>query len=148
MVSLIIGAAVLALLIFRQVSVRPLREGHRVPLILTVVGIVEFSQYLRSHRGHPAAIASALGGSLVLAAVSGAARAPTVRIWTQDGTVMRQGTALTVLLWIVPAAMHLGYDKLAGGNAVGDVGASTMLLYYAVTFTVQRRVLHARARAH
>ena len=54
---------------------------------------------------------------------------------------MRQGTVLTALLWIASVAAHLGYDKLAGGTAAGDVGAATMLLYFAV----QRRVLLTRA---
>lgn len=145
MVSLIIGLAVLALLIARQVSVRPLGESYLIPLILAAIGIVESGQYLSGHHGHPGAIAAAVGGSLVLAAASGAARAPTVRIWVQDGQLMRQGTVVTALLWIASVALHLGYDKLVGGTAAGDVGTATMLLYFAVTFAVQRSVLLTRA---
>ena len=39
-----IGLAVLALVLFRQLQVRPVRDNMRLPLILTIVGVVELVQ--------------------------------------------------------------------------------------------------------
>ena len=48
-----------------------------------------------------ATVFAALAGSLVLAAITGAIRAMTVRVWIQGGQALRQGTWITALLWIV-----------------------------------------------
>src|SRR5215472_11038044 len=81
--DLVIGLLVLALLVFRQLQSRPVRGNQRLLLILLVASLVETSYGLeRVHTG-PATVA-ALAGSLVIAAVFGALRACTVRIWMQD----------------------------------------------------------------
>jgi hypothetical protein len=60
---------------------------------------------------------------------------------------LRQGTWLTVTLWIVSIGAHLGYDALiARGTGKADIGDATMLLFFAVSLTVQRWMLIARAR--
>jgi hypothetical protein len=108
---LVIGVAVLGLLIYRQLSARPVQGNQRVVLILLIVGLVETAQYLQ--KTHPGSVAiAALVGSLVLAAVFGAMRAATVRIWLQDGQIWAKGNLLTAALWIVALAAHLGYDYL------------------------------------
>ena len=82
-VNLIIGIAVLALLVYRQLQVRPVRANFRLPLILAVIGVIELTQFLKTDH-HTGTVFAALAGSLVLAAVTGAIRATTVRIW-MDG---------------------------------------------------------------
>lgn len=77
--NLLIGVAVLVLLVYRQLQVRPVRSNFRLPLILAVIGVIELSQFLQ-HRQHTATVIAALAGSLALAAVTGAIRAATVRI--------------------------------------------------------------------
>lgn len=144
-INLVIGLLVLVLVVVRQLTVRRLNENYRLPLILAIIGVLEFASYLRAHHGYGTEIAVAAAGSLVIAAAAGALRAPTVRVWRQDGQLMRQGTWITALLWVVSLALHLGYDRLVGGTAAGTVGEATILLYFAVTFTVQRWVLLARA---
>jgi hypothetical protein len=147
MANLIIGIAVLAFIIVRQVTVRPLRESYILPLILAAIGVAGFAGYLQSQHGrHEAAITTAVAGSLVLAAVMGAVRTPTVRIWRQDGILMRQGNVFTALLWIASLGVHLGYDQLTAGTSAGHVGDSTIVLYFAVSLTIQRWILLARAR--
>ena len=92
-------------------------------------------------------IIAAVAGSLILAAISGALRAPTVRLWRQGGQIWRRGTWLTVTLWIVSIGAHLGYDALiAHGTGKADIGDAAMLLFFAVSLTVQRWMLVARAR--
>ena len=85
-----IGLAVLALVLFRQLQVRPVRDNMRLPLILTIVGVVELVQFLQ-HGHHVTSVVVALAGSLVIAAVFGVIRAATVRVWVDGGQAWRQG---------------------------------------------------------
>jgi hypothetical protein len=135
---LVLGVVILALLIVRQVTTRPLRASYRLPLILAVIGVIDFTSYLKG-KHDLTGIAAAVVGSLVIAAVTGALRALTVKVWrTGAGQLWRKGTWLTALLWIVSLAAHLGYDYVVSAKGVGD---ATILLYLAVTFTVQYWVL-------
>lgn len=144
--SLLIGVAVLALLVVRQLSVRRLNESYRLTLIIAIIGVVEFVSFLNAHHGHRTEVIEAVAGSLAIAAVTGAMRAPTVKIWRDDsGQLLRQGTWLTAVLWVVSVAAHLGYDALVGGKTLGDVGDATILLYLAVTLVIQRLIMLARA---
>lgn len=92
--DLVIGVAVLALVIYRQLAVRRVRENYPLVLILAVIGVVELSRFLSSSGLHLSGkIALALVGSAVLAAVMGVLRALTVRIWRDDGgQLLRKGT--------------------------------------------------------
>src|SRR6202161_2297124 len=134
--NLIIGVAVVALLVSRQLMARRLNENYRLSVILAIVGLVEFVNCLKSAHGphDDGRIVVALVGSLVLAALLGAARALTVRVWRQDdGQLMRQGTWVTAVLWIVSLAVHLGYDELVAGHIAGtnggNGGGATIVVY-------------------
>src|SRR3984957_12286878 len=151
--NLIIGLAVVALLVSRQLMARRLNENYRLSVILAIVGLVEFANFLKSVHGphDDGRIVVALAGSLVLAALLGAARALTVRVWRQDdGQLMRQGTWVTAVLWIVSLAVHLGYDELVAGHIAGsnggNVGDATIVLYLMITLAVQQFLLLARVR--
>jgi hypothetical protein len=144
--EIVIGVAVLGLLIYRQLSARPINAGGlRLAAILAVIGVVETVNYL--HRFHAStATYAALGGSLVLAAVFGLLRAATVRLWVQDGQVWMRGNWLTAILWIIALGAHLGYDALvAHGHGSNDVGTATVVLYLAVSLGVQRLIAQHRA---
>ena len=148
--DLVIGVAVLALLIARQLTVRWLRESYRLLILLAVIGVIEFATYLRGHPHDDGGITAAVVGSLVIAAVMGGLRALTVRVWRgEDGQLLRQGNWLTALLWIVALGAHLGYDYLVAGNSTGsnggNVGDATLLLYLAVSLAVQRFIMLGRA---
>ena len=107
--------------------------------------MVEFVNFLKGHPGDPGGIIAAVAGSLILAAVFGVARALTVRVWRQNGQLMRQGTWLTAVLWILSVAAHHGYDALVAGHLTGkngsSVGNATILLYLVISLTVQQFVL-------
>lgn len=63
------------------------------------------------------------------------------------GQAWRQGTWLTAVLWIVSLGVHLGYDYLVDGKgAQAGLGSASLLLYFGVTYMIQRLVLQARAR--
>jgi hypothetical protein len=149
-VSLVIGLAVLAWVLFRQLSTRRLSENYRLSLILAIVGAVQFVDFLKGHPGNPGGITAAVAGSLVLAAAFGVARSLTVRVWRQGGQLLRKGTWITALLWVIAVAAHYGYDDLVAGHITGkngsSVGNATILLYLVISLTVQQFVLLARVR--
>ena len=161
MASLVIGLAALALILVRQLRARPLESGVVLVLVLGVLGLAETGAYLfgkdqftafvkgQSHHLAPAvpdvrAVIIAAAGSLVLAALTGALRAPSERLWRQDGQVWRKGTMLTVVLWVVSLGLHLGYDAVAAHGP--DFGDATMMLYFAVSVAAQRAALGVRGR--
>lgn len=147
--NVLIGVVVLGFVIARNLMPRRLREGYQLSVILAVIGVIQFVTFLNGHPKGDGAIVEAVVGSLILAAALGAARVPTVRIWRQDGQLMRQGNWLTAALWVVAFAAHLGYDYLVAGHITGKngatVGNATIVLYLVVSLTVQRFLLLQRA---
>lgn len=145
-VNLLIGLAVLALLVYRQLQVRPVRANFRLPLILAVIGVIQLSQFLKNDH-HTGTVFAALAGSLALAAITGAIRAMTVRVWIQAGQALRQGSWITAVLWVVSLGAHLGYDYLVDGKgSQAGLGTASLTLYFAVTYTIQRFILQAKAQ--
>jgi hypothetical protein len=144
--DIILGLAVLALLIYRQLAARPVNTSAlRLIAILVVIGLLQTYQFLSKGHDHPLTFA-ALGGSLVLAAIFGALRAGTVRIWLDDGQAWSQGNWLTAVLWIASLAAHLGYDILfAHGNGIRGLGVATVVLYLAISLGFQRVLVIQRA---
>jgi len=146
-VDLVLGVLVLGLLVYRQMRVRRVRSVDlRLPLIIAVLGLIQLATFLKTDHSR-GVVAAGLAGSLALAAVFGTARAATVRIWLADGQAWARGTWVTGVLWAFSLAAHLGYDALvAGGDGKGSLGSASVLLYLAVTFTVQRYVVLYRAQ--
>jgi hypothetical protein len=148
----IIGIAVLAFIVYRQLSVRRVRDSYRLVIILAVIGVLELSRFLGNRNGShigDGKIALALALSAILAAGMGVLRAMTVRLWRSgDGQLLRQGSWLTATLWVVAVAAHLALDALVAGGAgdkKGDIGNATIALYLAVSFGVQQMVMLKRA---
>jgi hypothetical protein len=68
-----------------------------------------------------------------------------MHVWADDRWVLRQGTAVTMALWLVSLLVHFAGD--AGGDhagAAGLVGAS-FLLYLGLTLAVQYYLVYRRA---
>ncbi|WP_328605867.1 hypothetical protein OG943_38690 [Amycolatopsis sp. NBC_00345] len=146
-VNIVIGLVVLAWLLSRQVQKRLVREDRKptVVLILGVLGVVSLAAFFKG--GSPSGTAIALlAGSLLVAVLFGVVRAYTVRLWRADGQLWRQGTWLTVVLWIAAIAIHLGLDFVIDANSpVKGLGNASILLYLAVTLGAQRLVVQQRA---
>jgi hypothetical protein len=149
--SFFIGFVLLVWVLLRQVAVRPVRRVIRLglPVIIGVIGLFELTSYTSSHH-HIAgsAWASVLGTLLVGAIGLGIARGLTVKIWTAGNWVLRQGTPLTMALWLVSLAVHFGGDFF-GSNAHDGTGleSASFLLYLGLTLGVQTAVVHRRAEA-
>jgi hypothetical protein len=145
--ELVVGVLVLGWLVYRQLRARPLRMSQRLLLILLLLGAIETYDYFEHGKHSASAAAVALVGSLVLAAVFGAVRAFTVRIWEQDGQPWVQGNLLTAALWVVAVAAHLGFDYLVGQHKdIRDIGNATVVLYLVASLGVQRVVMFYRAQ--
>lgn len=146
--SIVVGALILLLILFRQLQKRSVREDSRpvLLLVLLAVGVVELGQFVSAHPVNTTGVAMLLA-SLVAAAAFGWVRAYTVRLWREGGVLYRQGNWLTVLLWLVAIGVHFGADVLIdhSGSAKG-LSSAAITLYIAVSFGVQRLIVNARTR--
>ncbi len=143
-----LGVLVLVIVLLRQVQVRPVRRMYqpRFPVFLGVVGLLAMFSYAGDHHVSGSAWGWVVATLVVGAVGLGALRALSMRVWSTNGWVVRQGTAVTMALWLVSLLVHFAGD--AGGEhggAVGLVGAS-FLLYLGVTLGVQGSVVHHRAQ--
>jgi hypothetical protein len=149
-VALVLDALVLAWLLYRQRKVRrvPPRLGLRFPVLLGVLGLVEVADYSHQHTLGPAVI-GVLALSLAVAAVGlGIVRALTVRVQVVDGVMLRQGTWLTVALWLISLGLHFAADWwITALKGPSGLPSASLLLYLGLTYGVQRAVVHRRATA-
>jgi hypothetical protein len=144
--NLALGIVVLALLVYRQLVTRPIRDGFRLPAIIAIIGVVELVAFFKAdkHTHLQGTVLAALVGSLVLAAAFGAARAAVTKVWIEDGQALRRGGWVAAGLWVIALAAHLGYDELVYKHS--NLGNATILLYLAVSLLVQQTILQARAQ--
>jgi hypothetical protein len=146
-VNVLIGLAVLALLLYRQLQPRRVREdgAMRLTVILLVVGVIQAYPVVSSHPPTTIVVVLLLAG-LVSGAVFGTLRAYTTRLWVKENDIWRQGTWLTLVLWLVAVGLHFGIDYLSEQQgAPAGLGSSTIVLYLAVTLGIQRFITQQRA---
>jgi FtsH-binding integral membrane protein len=147
LLNVVIGVAVLALLLFRQLQPRRVREdgAMRLTLILLVVGVIQAYPVVSNHPPTTIVVVLLLAG-LVSGAVFGTARAYTTKLWIKENEVWRQGNWLTLVLWLVAVGLHFGIDYLSEQQgAPAGLGSSTIVLYLAVTLGIQRYITQQRA---
>jgi drug/metabolite transporter (DMT)-like permease len=134
--SIVVSVAVLVFILYRQVQVRRTAPNMVLPLVLTVLGVAFLAQGSNRPTGAKIGILIAL---LAVDAVGlGAVRAWTVKLWRDSQGALRQGTWVTVVLWLVGLGIHEGVDALA------HIPDSSTLLYLGVTLAAQQAVLQAR----
>lgn len=140
--SLAVAIVVLAWVLYRQLTTRPLRKQSWAAIILILVGGADTVQF--TSRITPSARDA---GFLLLSAVVGAGlasvRGLTVRIWADGDQVLRRGTILTALLWLISIAQHIVIGRLASDG----LASATLLLYFGLVLAVQQQVLLVRARS-
>ncbi|MDT7692570.1 MAG: hypothetical protein QOI75_1937 [Pseudonocardiales bacterium] len=147
--NIVITVAVVVWLIVRQLQVRPVKENrpYRIALVLGVIGVIEISNYVGG-KHLPAVAYVILVLSLAVGAVFGFLRAQVTAVWRgDDGVLVRQGNAVTVVLWIVGLALHIGIDLVLRRTttAADQLGSVSLLLYLAVTVAAQRWVVTGKA---
>ena len=146
--DLIVAALVLGFILWRQLQPRSVREDspYRLVLVLGVVGVVDLVGFADAH--HVNAMAwSLLAASLVVGCLFGVLRGETVHIWRRDGVLVRQGNAITVVLWAAGLGIHVLVDELINGvdSSASGIGADTILLYLGVALAAQRFTTLRRA---
>jgi hypothetical protein len=136
-----------ALILYRQRRVRPVpRTLHlRLPIVLGVLGVIEVLDYTDGHHVPASGFWLVVGATVIGAGVLGFVRALTVKIWESNNWVVRQGTWLTMILWVLSLALHLTSGIGAAHVNAVNFEASSFLLYLALTLGVQAYVVHMRA---
>jgi hypothetical protein len=146
--TIALDVLVAAYILNRQRRIRPVPRvlNLRLPVILGVIGLISLLSYTDSHHHITSSdylfvLASFAVGAVIL----GAIRALTVQIWTSNNWIVRQGTWLTMGLWVLSLALHFASGAGAKFVGAGNLEASSFLLYIGVTYAVQNYVIHRRA---
>jgi hypothetical protein len=139
------GVLLVILVLLRQVRIRPVPRAYRatLPIVIGVIGLFQMSAYAGDNHISATAWGWVLGSLLIGAVGLGALRGLTMRVWTSNQWVVRQGTALTMALWLVTLLAHFAVDGAAGTS--GLEGAS-FLLFLGLTIGVQGYVVNRRAQ--
>ncbi|GMA22698.1 hypothetical protein GCM10025864_04570 [Luteimicrobium album] len=152
-VNVVLGLLALAWILSRQVQKRPAKPSSlRAPVILAAVGLYETVSFLQDSapaQGVPVTVLALLVLGVVIGGALAAWRGSQVRVWRDaDGTVVRQGPALTVLLWLVAVGVHLGLDVLIDhvDHGLSGLGSASLVLYLGVVLGVQSLVVQRRAQ--
>jgi uncharacterized BrkB/YihY/UPF0761 family membrane protein len=142
--NIIISVLVLLYILYNQRRVRQLRQTLRLtlPIVLIIVGFLSTTSHFNTQPLTTTGLILIVASLLFLAGGMGALRAYTVKIWSNDQGVFRQGTWLTIGLWLVSVALHVVVEQF------GHTGQSSLLLYVGITLAVQRLVLYSRARSY
>ncbi len=116
-----------------------------LPIVLGAIGLLEVASYAGNHHVTSTAWLWVVGSLIVGAVGLGALRGLTMKVWAGNGWVLRQGTALTMALWLVSLVVHFVGD--AGSNHAGAAGleGASFLLYLGVTLSMQYYVVYRRA---
>ena len=142
-----VGALILVLVLLRQVRVRPVPRVFqpRLPVVIGVIGLFEMFGYAGDHHVSSAAWLWVAGTLVVGALGLGVLRGLSMRVWTGNGWVLRQGGAITMALWLVSLLVHFVGDAGQGHSGAAGLEGASFLLYLGVTLCVQYYVVYRRA---
>lgn len=142
------AALVLALVVFilyRQTIARPVtpRGLWLLPALLIVVAFVAISNVV----GHGTLTVTAvtyLGLDVVSSLALGALRGCCMRVFERDGVMWRQGSAITLSLWIAAIAVRIVIGFFASKAGVGNVSVAGLELALAASLLGQNAVIALR----
>jgi hypothetical protein len=145
--TIFFSVVILAFFLIRQTRIRivPRVYQPRLPIILGVIGFFDLISYTGDHHVTAHDYLWVIGSFLVAGAGLGAVRATTVKIWTSNTFVVRQGTWLTIALWLVSVGLHFASDAGGGNAGAAHLEEASFLLFLALTYGVQNYVVHLRA---
>jgi hypothetical protein len=129
----------------RRIRSVPRRLSLRFPVVVGVIGLIDLLSYSDTHHPSHHDYLWLLGTLVVGGLLLGAIRALTVKIWTSNSWVVRQGTGLTMALWVVSLVLHFLGGIGAQHAGAANLEASSFLLYLGLTYGVQNFVVHRRA---
>jgi hypothetical protein len=147
--TVVLDVVVVVWVLYRQIQVRRVRAqvNLRLSAVLAVIGLIELISYAGHHHLSAKVVGVLVLSMLVGAGGFGAIRAATVHLWRDESGVFRQGTWLTMALWIVSLALHFGADWwIDAWKGPSGLASVSLLLYIGITYGVQNAVVHARAQ--
>lgn len=141
----IISVILLIWIVWRQMSPQMVTKKTRTYLIIMVIGIATViggnSKPKVSFTSTGIAIMAAT--FIVSAVLLGILRAFSYHVWVaHDGLVMRRGTILTILLWALSIAIHLGGEHFVPGSdalTTFYIGLSLLIQHESVFYRAKRR---------
>jgi hypothetical protein len=153
----IIWIVILVWLLSRQIRKRPIgrRSGSsgkstrrlRLAPILIGLGLIQFLYYLDHNRHFSGFAITILLLSFIVCGLLSVIRAHTVHIWRESEGLMRQGTWITISLWLVGTALHLVAELIIDHNGgPAGAGSATMLIYLGFAVFIQTVFLKRRVR--
>lgn len=145
-VNVAIYVALIAFVLYRQMSARPLR-GRRLVLFPAALGVFGLQQLARQPIAMDVGAVVLLVAGLVVGLVAGLWRGTTFRLWSDAGLVLVKGTAMTLVTWAVLIVLRLPFVFLGqSANHPQGFAVGELLLSLAVTFAAQNVVVWARAK--
>jgi hypothetical protein len=144
-VTIVLAALLVVFIIYQQLRTRQITSRNLVapPLILAFLGIVNLNQ----HPLASGAAGTALGASVLTALVFGVARGITTQIWWSEGVLLRKGTTVTLLLWVVGIGLRIVIAVVARrGGVATSVTTGEIPLFLGVTLAAQNLVIWLRGQ--
>lgn len=133
--NLVIGAYGLLIIIRRQLTPQIVHLRIKMLMLLVLLGISSISTAIAKQPIQVISLRLITFGTLSLtgAILFGVLRARTYKFWIDSsGFVIREGSWLTLMWWIIGISTHLTIDQLWNDSS------TTLLLYIGVTLCVQR----------
>ncbi|WP_127792588.1 DUF1453 domain-containing protein [Agromyces sp. LHK192] len=135
--------------IFRQTRVARVGDGNRFKLAI-VYGAVGIASLVVTGWRPPEGVGWLfLAVGILLSVVVGVVRGILTRVWVaEDGSRLRQGTWLTVALFVAVIVVKIALGVTAGLLGVADGSSfAEILVIVAIMVAVQAEIVHRRALA-
>jgi hypothetical protein len=144
--DIVVTLAVLAWVLYRQTVARPVtvRQLWVLPAILVVLGVISLSNVNHGHLSRTGVTYVAV--DLVSSIALGAIRGCFIRVYSQNGVMWRQGSAVTIALWIVSIAVRLGIGLLAAKAGVGNVSDAALEVAFGLSLAGQNAIVALRGQ--
>jgi hypothetical protein len=136
--------ALVAWVLYRQTIARPVtaRSLWLLPGILAVIGIAGIGQVDGGKLSATAVMY--LASDLVSSAVLGAIRGCFVRVFERNSVMWRQGSVVTIALWVVAIGFRVVVTILASNAGVANVSSAALELALGVSLLAQNGVVAFR----
>lgn len=147
-VEVAVAAVVLVWVVVRQVQARPLiaRTMMIFPAVLAAAGVAELLRAPAHGGSLTQADITWIAIDLAAAVVTGGLRAPTVRLFERNGELWRQGSLLTVALWLVSIGAREAIGVIGGHDGAGPALDHGLLLSFGISLAAQYAVIALRGR--
>lgn len=144
---LVLVAAAILFMVYRQFSSRPVEQSRRslvIALAVVAWGVFSLTHIPLGGLAGDGMIAAGVAFGLVLGGVRGSA----MRTWrAEDGVMWQRGTVVLALLWVLSIGVRLGLEVAAARVGVPQsTSLSEIPLFFGVTLAAQNAYVLARVK--